>query len=169
MRTVFFLLEKEIRQLRRNRTLLLLLLVLPMLQLLLLSFAANYEIQHLSLTVVDQDHSPTARRLIDKFQYTAYFRLTGVRPTAAAADAELLAGRADLVLVIPPRFERDLTRGGAARVQLLVNALDNVKAGLASSYAAAIVAAYQAEVRPGALTAAAQARGRARRGTRLLV
>ena len=159
MRIVWFLLEKEFRQLRRNRTLLGLLLVAPLIQLVLLSYAANYEISHLALAVVDQDHSPAARRLIDKFQYTPYFRLVAVRPTAAAAGPDLLANRADLVLVIPHGFERDLVRGGAARVQLLVNALDNVKAGLASSYAAGIVQTYQAEVRPATVQAAVAARG----------
>ena len=158
MRIVWFLLEKEFRQLRRNRTLLGLLLVAPLIQLVLLSFAANYEINNLALAVVDQDHSPAARRLINKFQYTPYFRLVAVRPTAAAAEPDLLANRADLVLVIPPGFERDLVRGGAARVQLLVNALDNVKAGLASSYAAGIVQAYQTEVRPATVAAAGPAR-----------
>ena len=154
MRNVWFLLEKEVRQLLRNRTLLGLLLVAPIVQLLLLSFAANYEIKNLNLAVVDQDHSPAARRLLDKFQYTPYFRLVQMRPTAQAAGQDLLAGRADLVLVIPPRFERDLVRGGHAQVQLLVNGLDNVKAGLASSYASSIVQAYPGEGRPATVAAA---------------
>ncbi|MBD2767872.1 ABC transporter permease [Hymenobacter sp. BT664] len=159
MRIVWFLIEKEVRQLRRNRTLLALLLVAPLIQLVLLSFAANYEIENLTLTVVDQDHSPAARRLIDKFQYTPYFQLTRVRPSSAAAEQDLLADHADLVLVIPPRFERDLVHGGAARVQLLVNGLDNVKAGLASSYAAGVVQAYQDELRPATVQAAVAVRG----------
>jgi ABC-2 type transport system permease protein len=148
MRIVWFLLEKEVRQLRRNRTLLALLLVMPLGQLLLLSFAANYEIENLALVVVDQDHSPAAQRLINKFQYTPYFRLVGGQPTAAAAEQALRTDRADLVLVVPPGFERALVREGAAPVQLLVNALDNVKAGLATSYATTIVQNYQAELRP---------------------
>jgi len=159
MRIVWFLIEKEVRQLRRNRTLLTLLLVAPLIQLVLLSFAANYEIENLTLTVVDEDHSPAARRLIDKFQYTPYFQLMRTRPSGAAAEQDLLADHADLVLVIPPRFERDLVRGGAARVQLLVNGLDNAKAGLASSYAAGVVQAYQDELRPATVQAAVAARG----------
>ena len=159
MRIVWFLIEKEVRQLRRNRTLLALLLVAPLVQLVLLSFAANYEIQNLTLTVVDQDHSPAARRLINKFQYTPYFQLAQVRASGATAEQDLLTDHADLVLVIPPRFERDLVRGGPARVQLLVNGLDNVKAGLASSYAAGVVQAYQDEVRPATAQAAVATRG----------
>jgi ABC-2 type transport system permease protein len=154
MRTVWFLLEKEIRQLRRNRTLLGLLLLAPLVQLLLLSFAANYEIQHLNLTVVDGDHSPAARRLIDKFQYPASFRLAQLRPTAEAAGQDLLSNKADVVLVIPQGFERRLVRERHAQVQLLVNAVDNVKAGLASAYAAGIVAAYQDEAQPATVAAA---------------
>jgi len=153
MRIVWFLLEKEVRQLRRNRSLLMLLLVAPIAQLVLLSFAANYEIKNLNLAVVDQDHSPAARRLLDQFQYTSYFRLVQTRPSSRAAEQDLLDGRADLVLVIPADFERDLVRGGQARVQLLVNALDNVKAGLASSYAAGIVQAYGGEGRPATVAA----------------
>ncbi|WP_310395629.1 ABC transporter permease [Hymenobacter sp.] len=154
MRIVWFLLEKEVRQLLRNRTLLALLLVAPIAELLLLSFAANYEIKNLTLVVVDQDHSPAARRLLNQFQYTPYFRLVQLRPTSQAAEQDLLSGRADLVLVIPPRFERDLVRGGHAQVQLLVNALDNVKAGLASAYATGIVQGYQGEERPATVQAA---------------
>ncbi|GAB3297911.1 ABC transporter permease [Hymenobacter tenuis] len=154
MRTVWFLLEKEVRQLSRNRTLLALLLVAPIMQLVLLSLAANYEVKNLNLAVVDQDHSPAARRLLNRFQYTPYFRLVQTRPTSQAAEQDLLARRADLVLVIPPHFERDLVRGGRAQVQLLVNALDNVKAGLASSYASSIVQAYEGEGRPATVAAA---------------
>ncbi|HLK98854.1 MAG TPA: ABC transporter permease, partial [Hymenobacter sp.] len=96
---------------------------------------------------------------MDKFQYTPHFRLTQVRPSGAAAEQDLLADHADLVLVIPSRFERDLVRGGPVTVQLLVNGLDNVKAGLASSYAAGVVRAYQEEIRPTTVQAAVSARG----------
>jgi ABC-2 type transport system permease protein len=154
MLTVWFLLEKEIRQLRRNRTLLGLLLVAPIMQLLLLSYAANYEIKDLTLTVVDQDHSPAARRLIDKFQYTPSFRLVRLRPTPRAAEEDLLLDVADVVLVIPRHFERAQVREHHAQVQILVDAVDNVKAGLAASYAAGIVAAYEGESRPATITAA---------------
>lgn len=154
MRIVWFLLEKEVRQLLRNRTLLVLLLLVPLMQVMLLSFAANYEIKNLTLTVVDQDHSPAARRLINKFQYSPYFQLTRLRPSGAAAGQDLLANRADLVLVIPPRFERELVRTNRAQVQLLVNGLDNVKASLASAYAAGVVQAYQYELRPATVQAA---------------
>ena len=159
MRTVWFLLEKEFHQLRRNRTLLLLLLLAPVVQLLVLSNAANYEIRNLNLVVVDQDHSPAARRLIDKFQYTPYFRLVAVRPSVRAAEQDLLRDEADVVLVVPRHFERALVRERRAGVQLLVNALNSVKAGLAGSYAATIVQTYQDEVRPATVQAALAVRG----------
>ncbi|MFD2784705.1 ABC transporter permease [Hymenobacter rubripertinctus] len=158
MRIVWFLLEKEFHQLRRNRTLLLLLLA-PVVQLLVLSNAANYEIRNLNLVVVDQDHSPAARRLVDKFQYTPYFRLVAVRPSVRAAEQDLLRDRADVVLVVPRHFERALVRERRADVQLLVNALNSVKAGLAGSYAASIVQAYQGEARPATVAAVLAGRG----------
>ena len=55
MRTVIFLVQKEFLQIFRNKTMLPLLLIMPIVQTLLLSFAANYEIKNLALTVVDHD------------------------------------------------------------------------------------------------------------------
>ena len=158
MRTLWFLIEKEFRQLRRNRTLLALLLIAPLVQLLILSNAANYEIKNLTLTLVDQDHSSLGRHLINKFQYTPYFRLVHVRTSVAEAERDLLLDQADLVLVVPRGFERDVVRTQQAQVQVLVNAVNNVKAGLASSYANAVVQAFQQEIRPATLEAALQAR-----------
>lgn len=155
MRTVLFLVEKELRQLRRNRTLLTLLLLAPLLQLLLLSYAANYEIRNLALTVVDHDHTSASRRLVAKFQYTDYFRVQAVRASVDEAERDLLLDHADLVLVVPRGFDRGLVRDRHAQVQVLVNAINSVKAGLAASYAAAVVQAYQREVAPAASVTAA--------------
>ena len=57
MRTIRFLLQKEFRQIFRNKTLLRAILMAPLMQLMVLPWAANYEVKNISLSIVDNDHS----------------------------------------------------------------------------------------------------------------
>jgi ABC-2 type transport system permease protein len=57
MRNLGFLLQKEFLQIFRNPVILRLILMMPILQLILIPLAADYEIKQISISVVDQDHS----------------------------------------------------------------------------------------------------------------
>ncbi|MBL7775364.1 MAG: ABC transporter permease [Saprospiraceae bacterium] len=141
MRTVLFLVQKEFLQIFRNKFMLPMLLVMPVVQTILLSFAANYEVKNLSLGVVDHDLSPLSRQLVARFSASGYFRVYRVGFSAKTADADLARDRTDLILEIPPRFERDYIREGKATVALTANAINAVKAGLALGYASSILQA----------------------------
>ncbi|MBL7784143.1 MAG: ABC transporter permease [Saprospiraceae bacterium] len=144
MRTVFFLIQKEFLQIFRNKTMLPLLLVMPVFQTLLLSFAANYEIKNLNLAVVDADLSTSSRQLAARFQASGYFK---IRQVAAATEADALMSNeeTDLILEIPPHFERTLVREGNAAVSLTANAINATKAGLGMGYAQNIIRNYNRE------------------------
>lgn len=144
MRIVFFLVQKEFLQVFRNKIMLPLLLVMPVLQTLLLAFAANYEVKNLALAVVDHDLSPTSRRLTAKMGASGYFKINTV-PTAAIADHEMADDRADLIMEIPSNFERDLVREQRASVSLNANAINATKAGLGMGYAQNIIRDFQQE------------------------
>lgn len=139
MRTILFLVQKEFLQIFRNRTMLPMILVMPVFQTLLLSFAANYEIKNLSLGVVDHDLSPLSRQLVAKFSASGYFKLYNTGFSAENAATDMAADRTDMILEIPPHFERDLVREGLASVDLTANAINATKAGLAMGYASGIV------------------------------
>ena len=144
MRTVLFLVQKEFLQIFRNKTMLPLLLVMPVVQTLLLSFAANYEISNLSMALVDHDHSPTSQKLAAKLGASGYFQLHPF-PTAAAADHEMADDRTDMILEIPANFERDLVRENKAAISLNANAINATKAGLGMGYAQNIIRDFNAE------------------------
>ena len=147
MRTILFLVQKEFLQVFRNKFMLPMLLVLPVVQTVLLSFAANYEIKNLSLGVVDHDLSPLSRQLVAKFGASGYFKVENTSFSAREADADLANDRTDLILEIPPHFERDFVREGTASVSVTANAINAVKAGLALGYAGSIVRDFTADGR----------------------
>ena len=139
MRTILFLVQKEFLQIFRNKFMLPMLLVMPVVQTVLLSFAANYEIKNLSLGVVDHDLSPMSRQLVAKFSASGYFHVQNTTFSAREADEEMAQDHTDLILEIPPHFERDFIREGNAAVSLTANAINATKAGLGLGYANSIV------------------------------
>jgi ABC-2 type transport system permease protein len=144
MRTVLFLVQKEFLQIFRNKTMLPLLFVMPVVQTLLLSFAANYEIKNLALAVVDHDLSPASRQLVAKFSASDYFKIKQMTFSAKDADHAMADDRVDMILEIPAQFERNLVREGTAPVSLTANAINATKAGLGMGYAQSIVRDFNA-------------------------
>ena len=75
MRNLSFILQKEFRQIFRDKTILRMMLIMPIIQLILIPLAADYEIKHLSISIIDQDHSSYSQRLISKMTASNYFQL----------------------------------------------------------------------------------------------
>ena len=143
-----YLLEKEFNQLLRNAMLPRLLVVFPCVILLVLPWAANFEIKNMNLSVVDNDRSPHSTRLIQKAGASEYFHLVDVSSSYEKAMECIEKGDADLILEIPPHFERDLRKNGVANVLISANTVNGTKGTLGSSYLSNIINAYAAEIRP---------------------
>jgi ABC-2 type transport system permease protein len=152
VRTVRFLVRKEFRQIFRDRATLVQMLVIPFAQLVLLSFAATFEITRTRMHVVDLDRTRPSRELVSRFTATGRFDVVGYSASMERADEQLLGREASLVLRIPHGFERALVRQGAAPVQLVLNAEEGAAAGVVRSYATRVIAdhaaALGAELRP---------------------
>jgi len=116
-----------------------LLFLMPIVQLLVLAHAADYEVRNLKLHVVDLDRSTAASRLIGKFQASDHFILTRVTRSARRAHFDLESDAADLVLEIPVNFERRLLREEKADLLIAIDAINGVKAGLTNAYTNAII------------------------------
>src|ERR1700712_4569437 len=110
MRTIRFLLEKEFRQIFRNKALLPMILIVPLIQLLILPQAADYEVKNVNIAIVDHDHSTFSQKLKSKIISSGYFKLKGELPSYQEAYRMIETDEADLVLEIPTGFERNLIR-----------------------------------------------------------
>ncbi len=146
MRNVKFLLEKEFKQVFRNKAMLPIIFVMPIIQLLVLANAATFDIKNLKLYIVDKDMSSVSRQIINKFEASPYFVLEQVCLSEHDADAAIQASEADLYIEIPNNFEYDLVREKHAKTKVVTNAIDGTKAGLAMNYAMNILNDYNVEV-----------------------
>jgi ABC-2 type transport system permease protein len=147
MKTLVFLLEKEFRQLLRNRQLMRTLLLAPLIQLIILPLAADYSVKDISIAVVDNDHSTTSRRLIEKIVSSGYFRLREYTASYPEALKMVEQDKADLALQIPLHFERDLVRENQKQVFVAINAIEGTKANLGGAYLGSIVTDFNEDIR----------------------
>ena len=142
-----YLLEKEFKQILRNKFLSKLIVVLPLMTIVVFPYVTNQEVADVRLAVVDHDHTTSSARLVQKAAQSGYFRLAVAAPAYGKALHEVEKGDADLILEIPPDFERDLQHGGTARVMISANSVDGIRGGLGTQYLSAVVADFGRELR----------------------
>lgn len=153
MRTIKFLLQKEFRQIFRNKSIVAMILVVPIVQLLLLPLAADYEVKNINISVVDHDHSSYSQKLISKISASAYFELVSFNPSYKDAFKLIEVDKSDLILQIPQGFEKNLIRENEQKLFIAVNAINGTKANLGGSYLADIIKDFNGDIRTQLVTA----------------
>ena len=147
MRTLKFLLQKEFRQIFRDPAILRIIFAMPLMQLLVLPWAADYEMKNIKLTVIDHDHSTYSRRLISKITASGYFLLENYTQSYKYALDDIERDKSDLILEIPRSFEKNLVKEDESKLFIAVNAINGVKANLGGAYLASIIRDFNGEVR----------------------
>jgi ABC-2 type transport system permease protein/ribosome-dependent ATPase len=145
------LVQKECREIVRDRLYLLLAFALPLTLMLVFGHGMSQDVEHVGLGVLDEDRSATSRGYIDHFTRTHHFRSIGALRSAAEIEPLLATGRARVLLRIGPGFERDLLSGGSVEVQFIIDGTFTAPARTLRGYVEAINAAASAELRTGAL------------------
>lgn len=142
MKVLGFILQKEFRQIFRDRTIIAMMFALPIIQLIILPLAADFEIKNVNIAFVDHDHSTYSRKLYHKIQSTGYFKIAGDPESNAEAMRLMESNEADIILEIPHGFERNLVREGRQQVNMVVDAINGTKSAIGSSYLLAVLTAF---------------------------
>lgn len=146
MRILLFIIQKEFRQIFRNKAMLPIIFVLPFIQLLVLSNAASFEVKNIKFSYVDSDHSAASRELISKFTASDYFIIADNFLSKKEANLQMLKGKVDVILEIPNHFERDLLTDKKTMLSVSINAIDGAAAGIENVYISQIIASYNQKI-----------------------
>jgi ABC-2 type transport system permease protein len=146
MKTILFIIQKEFRQIFRNKGMLPIIFVLPLLQLLILSNAASFEVKNIQFSYVDNDHSAASRELISKFQTSNYFKVVQSFTSKTEANLQMKKGKVDIILEIPNHFERNLIKEKKSSVSVSINAIDGAAAGIENVYIIQIITAFNQNI-----------------------
>lgn len=152
MRRLKYLLQKEFLQIIRNKVLLRMIIAMPVIQLLILPWAATFEQRNISLSVVDNDKSSYSRNLIEKVISSRFFQLSDYSDSYNKAINAIEQNKADLILEIPQNFEKDFVNEQPPTLMLSINAVNGQKAGLGLSYITQIINDYNSEIKNPSVT-----------------
>lgn len=147
MNTLKFLLEKEFRQIFRNKTILRLIIAVPMIQLIIIPLAADFEIKNINIAIVDHDQSTWSRKLENSILASGYFKLAVYTHSYTTAFEMMQEDKADLVLEIPAQFERNLVRENKQELLLAVHAINGTKANVGAGYVNRIISDFNQDIR----------------------
>jgi len=120
--------------------------IAPILQLIVLGYAASLDVSNMPMVVCDMDHSAASRDLVDHFTSTGYFSIKGYVERHTEIDSWLDDGHASIAIVIPKNFERNLNNGKQAPLQVIADGTETSSASIGFSYASMIVMQYSQNI-----------------------
>lgn len=123
------LMRKEMLQIVRDPRTLALVFIMPIMQLLLLGYAATSDVRNIPLAVLDQDKSHASRTLLDSFRTADYFRQAFDVNSEDELRSLIDSGSARAGLIIPPDYSSRLAAGRPAQVAFIIDGSDPAIAG----------------------------------------
>ncbi len=139
MRPIFVLIRKEFQQIMRDRPMLVIIFMMPLVQLFLLSYAVTTDVKHLKLALLDDDGSALSRQITASLQQSGYFDLRVSAQARQQVEEAIQAGAADLGVLIPTNFSRDLDLGRSPAVQVLVDGQNSNTSAIGLGYVSSIL------------------------------
>jgi ABC-2 type transport system permease protein len=147
MNRILPIIRKEFIHILRDRRALMIAFLTPVVQMIILGYAATTDVRNVPLAVLDQDRTRQSRALIDAFvqsgQFTVYSYVMSERDLAAQIDS----GQVRAGLIIPPDYGRTVTAGRDAGVVFVLDGSDPSVASSALSSARLIGVALATRVR----------------------
>jgi ABC-2 type transport system permease protein len=123
------------------------LFVPAIMQSLIFGYAATYDLSNVPYALLDQSRTGASTELIAHLDSTGVFHRVATLRTQADIREVIDTERALLVIQIAPDFERRLSAGQPAPIQLILDARNSNTAGSAAGYVSAVVERYNAELR----------------------
>jgi ABC-2 type transport system permease protein len=155
MRRLMALMRKEFTHMRRDPRTLRSIFLMPLLQLFLLGYAANTDIQNVSAVVFDQDQSQSSRALLDAYRASGFFLLDHVAYREDDVTRLIDSGEVKAGIIIPPGYARELNAGRTAQIAVLIDGSDPSIAAPTLSAATLIGQSYATNIRAEQLSARA--------------
>lgn len=140
------LLKKEFGQLFKDKKLLPLVFVAPVIQLIILGYAASFDIKNISIALCDQDKTKESRELAEKFVTSGYFTIEYATDDYGSIASYLDDNKVQMVVVIPHRFGDMIVGKEPARIQVLVDGSEGNTAAIGMSYLNQIVGQYSTHI-----------------------
>ncbi|MEW6379623.1 MAG: ABC transporter permease [bacterium] len=137
---------KEFIQIFRDPRMRMVIFVMPIVQVLALSYAVTTDVKHITTAIHDLDHSRVSRELIARFVESEYFDIVEYIDGEDRGRELLDRGKAQAVIRLNKGFAQDLLAARPARVQIIVDGTDSNAAGIILNYASKITGQFSQQI-----------------------
>lgn len=146
MKTVLKIVRKEFLQFKRDPRMFAIILVAPVVQLILLGYAATLDVDSVRTMIFDQDKSQTSRNLIERFESSGFFSVDYYAANYDEVTSYLDNGKVMMALIIPKNFERSIERKETSSIQAIYDGSDGNTASIALGYTSQIAASFSQKI-----------------------
>lgn len=146
MKILLTILRKEFTQIFRDKRMLRIILIIPIVQMLVLVYAANFDIKKVDLVIIDYDQSTASHNLTRKFEGSKFFQINTHSFDYQNSVKLLNRNKADMILEIPNKFEATLRRENSATIHMTFDAINGTAAEIAAGYAQNIILDYNQQL-----------------------
>ena len=140
------IIKKEFYQIRQDKRMLGMSVIAPVMQILLLGYAATTDIKNTNLVVCDMDKTSESRKFVQEFTNSNYFIEKYSVDVANDIDFYIEHGKASIALVVPRGFGHKLIGKQPAPVQVILDGAYANSATILLGYATQIVGSYSQSV-----------------------
>ncbi len=146
MRRIWFVMWKEIIELRQDPRIFGVIFIAPVLQLAILGYAATTDVRNVPIVVADADRSPGSQDLISRFTGSGIFDIVDVVSDTRDVDRYLESGDAWMALAIPASYGQNIAAGRPTTLQVVADGSDANSTNIALGYASNLIAGYTQEM-----------------------
>jgi ABC-2 type transport system permease protein len=130
--------RKEWTQMLRDRATLMFAIAVPVFEMILFG-VIDMNAKHIPTAVWDQSRSQESRRLIEQFAATSLLDVKRFAQSRSELQHEIVAGRSQVAIEIPPDYARNLAAGRTADVLVMIDGSDSSVASQALAAANGVV------------------------------
>jgi len=145
MRRILIIVQKEFKQIFRNKMMRPILIVMPIMQLAVLAYTADFTVKNINIFVQNQDHSSLSSQLIHKIENSDNFNLIQVSDSYEVGFKKMERNKADVILSIPDNFNQNIQSNKAVEIGIFADAINSSKAGISINYLQNIIVEFYKE------------------------
>ncbi len=142
MKTVLHFIKKEFQQFKRDPKMFAVALVAPILQSIILGYAANLDLNNVNISVYNQDKSKLSRDYVERFTESGYFTVKDYVDNYDALSGDIGSGKTVIGIVIPHDFEKDIQNNRPSDIQVIVDGSDGNKGSIAFGYVQGVTSSF---------------------------
>jgi len=140
------MLRKEFIQIFRDPRMRGVIFVMPVIQLLVFSYAVTTDVRDIATAVYDLDNSVSSRSLVARFAHSGYFDVRQYIDNDWSANELMNRGAVRTILRVNKGFENDLLAGRTTQVQIIVDGTDSNTASIVLGYSSRIAERFSEDV-----------------------